>query len=139
MNFWYIDAHINDPVARRAYIETAFNRDFDPVFERRSKIPFLLDWYESFAFFQGDISKVPGLVTLMSVAFPFWLLILLGGVLIFKKSKLWITLVPLAALLFTVMLGPLAYGRYIYPFVALYPVLIGLPLLPVRRSHNTTT
>jgi hypothetical protein len=135
MGFWYIDAFINDPSVQRRYIETSFNTDFDPLFERKSKIPFLLDYYESFARFEGNISKTPILVTFMSVAFPLWLLILLGGILIYKNNGLVITLAPLAALLFTVMLGPLAYGRYIYPFTALYPMLFGLPFLARLRRR----
>ena len=129
MGFWYIDSHINDPIIMRRYIETSFNTDFDPVFERKSKIPFLMQKYENFAWFIEDITRAPVLVTFMSVAFPFWLLIVTGAILIFKKSRLWITLVPLAALLFTVIIGPLAYGRYIYPIVALYPMIFGLMLI----------
>ena len=126
MGFWYLDAWINDPMVRRTYIEMAFNTDFDPPFTRRSKIPFLLDMYQKFANVEGDINKAPVVLILMSVALPFWLLVFVFGVLFYQRSRLWIVLAPLASLLFTVMLGPLAYGRYIYPFVALYPAIVGL-------------
>jgi hypothetical protein len=59
MGFWSIDGHINDPGVGRRYIETGFNTDFDPLIERKSKWPALLDLYEKFAGFQGGITRVP--------------------------------------------------------------------------------
>jgi hypothetical protein len=115
----------------RAYLKTYLR---DILFaEQYPQLPTIKKFYDEFANAR-PFSNWPIIGLIINPAFPFSFMLVIGSLLLFKKSRLWVALIPTAGLLFTLMAGPVAYGRYIFPFVAIYPLILGSLYLMDRKE-----
>lgn len=129
--YWYPNDALPDTTTYRKYIEVYTGGDisFD------SKLPRLLEFLKNFGM-ESSYQKIPGLSMLFSPAIYFWILLFLSTVSIYTKHyKFFPALLPLAALFLTLMLGPVALLRYLYPIILCTPVIC---VMYANDSHNAT-
>lgn len=120
---WYQNANSIDPYSKREYIEINV---FENLFSRESKLPVLQKYYEGVASFRL-FEKIPPIINIFSINFPFWLLIICLFVNIYNKNHKNVTILMLILLLWlTYLLGPVSNCRYVLPFMMLYPFLLKL-------------
>lgn len=130
--YWYPDACSIDDFSKRIYIETNIYQVDFYSFERQSKLPILLSFYEIVASYDA-FKNVPLLSNIFSISTPIWVLV--GGlfvILLKKERKGIIVLAPQLLLWFTYLAGPVSNFRYIFPIFILYPISLTLILDP----HN---
>ena len=137
VGYWYPDIMHPDPYSHRAYIETWMWDVSEFRFSRRSKLPWLIDVYESMI---GDVvfQKVPVLSVVFSIGAPFWFLTVCISVCASKRR--WrLALVFLLGFMYwlTFMGGPVANLRYIYPVIASYPIYLAAIVQPHLFSART--
>ena len=124
--FWYPLASTVDPFSDRFYIETDIGI-CAYQFERDSKIPFLMDFYEKI----GDFSALdkPIIRVLFGINTPIWVMLIGILLLLVKKDyKKIIVFMPALLLWATYLLGPVSYFRYVYPNFVLYALFIAIVL-----------
>lgn len=117
--YWYPNDVLPDTTTYRKYIEVYTGGDvtFD------SKLPRLLEFWEDFGM-ESSYQKLPGLSMLFSPAFYLWILLFLSTVSIYTGQYKFLTaLLPPAALFLTLLLGPVALLRYLYPIILCTPVI----------------
>ena len=122
---WYQNAESVDPFAERDYIEINI---FENLFNRDSKLPTLRKYYEAVASFE-IFEKIPNVINIFSINFPFWMMIISLFVSVYKKfyDGMW-SIVLMLLLWSTYLLGPVSNCRYVLPFMMLYPFLLVLML-----------
>lgn len=122
---WYQNAESVDPFAERDYIEINI---FENLFNRDSKLPTLRKYYETVASFE-IFEKIPNVINIFSINFPFWMMIISLFVSVYKKfyDGMW-SIVLMLLLWSTYLLGPVSNCRYVLPFMMLYPFLLVLML-----------
>lgn len=117
--YWYPNDILPDTTTYRKYIEvyTGTGITFD------SKIPWLLDKIEQFGM-ESSYQSIPGLSMLFSPGFYVWILLFMCAHSFYQKHwKFFTVLLPLAALFLTLLLGPVALLRYMYPIMLCVPVI----------------
>lgn len=120
--YWYPNDTLPDTTTYRKYIEVYTGGDI--TFE--SKLPGLLEKLESFGM-ESSYQTIPGLSMLFSPAAYLWLLLFLCAVNFYRKRwNFFIAILPPAALFLTLLLGPVALLRYLYPIILCVPVLCGM-------------
>lgn len=127
LGYWYPDNTNPDEFSRRVYIETNINK-YKPflIGERDSKLPALYNFYQIFA--DGvEPQKIPVASALFGIGYPVWFLIFAAGMLIVKrKRKMVLILLPAFFMWLTFMAGPVSNLRYIYATMACYPVYLSV-------------
>ena len=126
---WYPDAQTPDPYSNRDYIETfqwgKIEIDkFD--FTRRSKLPFLLDFYEHIADY-SLFNRIPILRMLFSISTPIWVILfcIAASIGTGNHQHLPALVLPLLVWL-TFLLGPVSICRYVFYAIHQYPLYIGI-------------
>lgn len=137
--YWYPDACSIDDFSKRPYIETYIYDIEYYTFERQSKLPKLLSFYEKVASYDA-FKNVPLLSNIFSISTPVWVLIGCLFVILLKKERKGIViLAPQLLLWFTYLAGPVSNFRYIFPIFILYPISFALILDPhsmLKESKN---
>ena len=124
---WYQFSKLEDPISKRALIET-YNYGYNDEY-RDSKIPFLYAYYESIANYEL-LDKIPFISWIYSLALPIWLILFLLLYFLRQKEILkTLILLPLITLWLTYLVGPVSNFRYILPLIMLYPLLVTLPFI----------
>lgn len=122
--YWYPLAKTMDPYSNRVYIETNIGES-PYVFERDSKLPWLLKYYEGVASFSS--LDLPILRTIFGINTPIWVILLGIALLIVKRDyKKIMIFMPAFFLWGTYLFGPVSNFRYIYPIFALYPLFFAV-------------
>ncbi|MBR3366366.1 MAG: hypothetical protein IKG66_01055 [Lachnospiraceae bacterium] len=122
--YWYPLAETVDPYSQRAYIETGIYKCDEYTFERQSRLPDLLAWYEKVASYEA-LADVPVVSMLYSIALPLQLLILTAGFLFSRgRGRQIACLLPAAFLWLTFIAGPVSNFRYVFPIMLLYPLYL---------------
>ncbi len=129
MGFWFIDDVSHAKIygegleSRQGYLLT----DTKPGFgvEHISYFPFLENIYEK-AFSANEYQSIPVLSILFSPALYFWILlaIMLASLYLKRKNVMYVSLFAFAYYA-TMLLGPCALIRYMFPIVLTAPILIG--------------
>ncbi len=134
-SYWYPGDILPDATSYRKYIEVYCNGDvsFD------SKIPWLFEQVEAFGM-ESSYQNIPGLSVLFSPAIYLWILLYLCADHIYQKRYkiLIILLVPIAFFL-TMLLGPLALLRYLYPIILCTPLICALQKHLISDNQNEDT
>lgn len=136
--YWYPDANSVDDYAKRKYIESFVTDipDFEYKVVRDSKLPKLLELYETVASYEAFQTK-PVVANFFSISTPIWLMVAGICVLSWKKKKEFIVpFLPVLGLWLTYLLGPTSNFRYLFPIIAIYPLLIAF-VLQVKKSEST--
>ena len=83
---------------------------------------------------QDSFGNIPVLSSLVSIYMPVWAVILCIAV-IFRQRKfsLLIPLAMLAVFIGSLLLGPVACIRYIFPLLVMCPLLLALPFIKAKR------
>ena len=136
--YWFVDADSIDKYAGRPYLEDGAFIDNEP--QRYEILPGSLSfvkmppckWEKAYNFYHNFasykyVSKMPIVKTLLSLSFPFVLMVFTSFSLIYKRlyNKLLVVLLPFMYLM-TFLLGPVSNLRYIYPFMMIYPIFLVL-------------
>lgn len=124
--YWFQDANTRDQFSNRKYLEVdVMERYLYPV-KRESKLPQLADFYYRVAGFYS-IEDKPLIVIIESMATPIWFIfIALYMILARKEYKRILTLLPMAFLWLSFIVGPVCCFRYIVPIYLLYPFLLAV-------------
>jgi len=134
LGFWYADAEPQDRIHNRGYLSTGF-RSTEYVQDhvaRESKLPWLMEWYDSFAVDTG-FASVPLFSSLFSIGLPICFIhVAMAWCFHQKLWRLLLLSLPSLFLWLTFLAGPIAAGRYVFPFMLVYPVLMGC--LMVRKG-----
>jgi len=126
--YWYPNDVLPDTTTYRKYIEIYTGADI--TFE--SKFPWLLEKLEAFGM-ESSYQFLPGLSMLFSPGFYIWILLFLSAHSIYhKKKRFFIIMLPPAALFLTLLLGPVALLRYLYPIILCVPVICSM--IPVMEE-----
>lgn len=102
--------------------------------ERNTLFPAYDDYLRSVS---KDIiqDKVPLVSTILSEAFPFVVLLIVGSYLIIKKRYSYLlVLVPILSFWGTMILGPLCAIRYAFPVIVCVPVMLSLLFLDEKEK-----
>lgn len=129
---WYPNDILPDTTTYRKYIEIYCNGavSFD------SKFPKLLESLERFGM-ESSYQTLPGVSTLFSPAFYLWLLMLFGTICLYRKQfNRLIPLLPLIGIWGTLLLGPVALFRYMYPLILATPLIYSIPFLSTQTEHD---
>lgn len=100
--------------------------------ERHSLLPGYESYLRSVSI---DLSheKIPVISFILNQAFPFWMMIFVGSLLLYKKRyKEMIPLLLILGFWGTNLLGPLIAIRYAYPIIVCVPTMAGLLFYPKR-------
>lgn len=126
--YWYPDACSIDSFSQRQYIETGiYGSDFY-TFERQSKLPTLLSFYEKVANYDA-FKNIPILSNIFSISTPIWVMLCSLFVVLLKKKKEGIIILALPLLFWlTYLAGPVSNLRYVFPLFVLYPLFFVLIL-----------
>lgn len=126
--YWYPNDALPDTTTYRKYIEIYTGADI--TFE--SKFPWLLEKLEAFGM-ESSYQFLPGLSMLFSPGFYIWILLFVSAHGIYhKKRKVLIIMLPPVALFLTLLLGPVALLRYLYPIILCVPVICSM--IPVMQE-----
>lgn len=121
-HYWYPSDILPDTTTYRKYIEIYTGSDI--TFD--SKAPWLLDKIIAFGM-DSSYQNIPGISIIFSPAIYLWILLYLCAVHIYeKKYRLFIVLLVPIAFFLTMLLGPLAILRYLYPIILCTPVICAL-------------
>ena len=129
---WYPNDILPDTATYRKYIEVYCNGavTFD------SKFPLLLKVIEHIGM-ESIYQYVPGISILFSPGFYLWIL-MFGAAIGFysKKYKNLIPFIPLLGLFCTLLLGPVAILRYMYPLLLSAPLISSLLLYSAKKEPS---
>ena len=139
--YWYPDACSIDVFSERAYLETNIRKCDSYSFERQSKLPNLLSYYEKVASYDA-FKNIPLVSNLFSISTPIWVLISCLFVILLKKEREGIIiLAPQLLFWLTYLAGPVSNFRYIFPLFILYPISFALIFDPhsmLKKAENET-
>lgn len=135
---WFPDAAYPDRFSQRRYIEDWVIEWGGFEIQRQSKLPWLLEYYESFARNESILQISPVLRTITSIGTPIWVIF---SVVVFAltKKKL-VSVIPLllpASLWLTFLFGPVSNVRYMYPLIAAYPLYIAIIAMVMAKTVKT--
>lgn len=124
---WYPFSKAIDPYARREYIEAGtMNIEGYYGFSRESKLPGLLDFYESvkdFSAFEGNAL----LRIVFNLAFPIWAVLFFAAFSWFRRgAPQLLVFLPVIFYWMTFLLGPVSNLRYVIPEIMMLPLLLGI-------------
>lgn len=128
VDYWYPDASVPDPYAKRAYIETSAieQLDFFSV-SSENHLPVVRAFYDEVAAHTHWSMNLPVVEYFYSIAFPFMTLILCLYLAVRGKNRTSILpLTLLVALFLTYLLGPVSIFRYLYPYYLSMPLYFGM-------------
>lgn len=118
---YYPKDNLPDTQVYRVYLELRSRTDI-PI---ESKMPKLFDLLEDLCL-NSSYYRIPGAYLLFSYGFAFWIILFAFGKLIiektYEKSPPFIAIFLLYA---TILAGPVALLRYMYPIMICVPLLIG--------------
>jgi len=131
--YWYPDAKTPDEYSKAAYIEDGITYNEFYLFERESKIPWLLEFYQNIANY-SLLGGIPVINVITSVSLPIWFLLAMLAILLSRRMyRDMLTVLPSVLLWGTYILGPVSNFRYILPIFALYPFYL---LLALRKKDG---
>lgn len=135
IQYWWQGADVNDIFTRIPYVEMQVQ---DSV-GRFNFAPMWKDFYQHFVNMEF-YEKLFGFRWMFCLATPLWLILGSGAALLIQKKTEYLRCILLLLLyLATFYLGPVSIARYIFPFMVLYPLLIGMPFMREGRReplHN---
>lgn len=140
--YWYQGANPYDPYAQREYVETSLRSEKSGL-TREEFLPVTYTFYSQFSIIE-DYDSIPFIIRWMfCLATPIWLMLACGAALLYQGNRCYIRcLIPLLLFWMTYLLGPVSNARYIFPFMALYPILISLPFTasepPASVPHSNS-
>lgn len=128
IQLWYPGSTAVDPYSEREYIETNIYASEYCSGERAGRFPGLLSYYE-------DVSKysswmgLPVISVLFALWTPVWLLVICFFILAARGriEKTLVLFIPFFLWL-TYMAGPVSCTRYMFPIMALYPLITAITI-----------
>ena len=125
--YWYPNDVLPDTTTYRKYIEVYTGADI--TFD--SKFPWLLEKLTAFGM-ESTYQVLPGISMLFSPAIYIWILFFLGAhCFCHKKRQYFLLILPLISLFLTLLLGPVALLRYLYPIILCVPIICSM--IPVMQ------
>ena len=138
---WYINDTTSASIygsgleTRMGYLLTTYAGGYGIVHE--SRLPWLEALLEK-AFSANAYQKLPVVSYLFSPALYFWILVICTvGFFKSRNGYAFILAGFLWCLYLTVLAGPCVLIRYMYPFVACSPLLIGMLLMSMREKYRS--
>ncbi|MCL2739782.1 MAG: DUF6020 family protein [Oscillospiraceae bacterium] len=112
---WYLDS----PVPRYSHDGGGYFH-IEPINGNRSGFPFV-NIAKTYSKINKNIeaSNIPLVSNLTSFTVSIMAMLLVMLLLIYRKSKIWVVMLPLAVYWFTNLFGPVAFARYLMPYVIL--------------------
>lgn len=130
--YWYPNDTLPDTTTYRKYIEVYTGADI--TFD--SKLPWLFKKLEAFGM-ESSYQLLPGISMLFSPGFYVWVLLFLSAHCFYhKKNQFFTIILPPAALFLTLLLGPVALLRYLYPIILCVPVICSM--IPKMQKAGET-
>jgi hypothetical protein len=124
--YWYPDTKQPDAYSNRDYIETYIYENHG--IERHSKIPWLLNLYESLVN-KVEQQKIPVVGFLFNIGAPIWFVFFWMIMCRLKgRGDATVFLLPAVVIWLTFLLGPVANLRYMYPLMLASPIYLGMLL-----------
>lgn len=125
--YWYPNDVLPDTTTYRKYIEIKHDGD-DIVLD--SRWPWLYEKLYSFGM-ESSYQKIPVLSMMFSPAVYVWILLFLCTVSLYRHKRRFLSMIVVPTALFlTILLGPVAILRYIYPIILCVPLLCVLCFSP---------
>lgn len=126
--YWYPNDVLPDTTTYRKYIEVYTGGDI--TFD--SKFPWLLEQLKAFGM-ESSYQFLPGVSMLFSIAFYTWILLFICAYCFYNKiNRIFIIMLPPAALFLTLLFGPVVLLRYFYPIILCVPVICSM--IPVMQD-----
>lgn len=144
IGLWYPDMNEPDSEAYHPYWEyhSSIQREPEWIIPQRTALKGfekLSDYYANMTY-NNSYQKIPVISMLYSSGFYVWMmLILITYICYIREVEL---LFPVSFVFFlwlTLLLGPVVLYRYVYPIVAVMPILIGILVMAVRRKISEQT
>jgi len=132
---WFPDAAYPDQFSQRQYIEDGIIEWGGFGIERQSRLPWLLEHYESFARNESILQRLPVLRVITSIGTPIWVIFSVVLMILTKKKR--VCIIPLLlpiTLWFTFIFGPVSNVRYMYPLIAAYPLYLAVIVMAVAKA-----
>ena len=104
--------------------------------ERNSKLPAYEEYLRNVSY-ELIQDKAPVVSTILNEAFPFWLMMVVASVLLYRRQ--YERLVPLllvAGFWGTTLLGPLIAIRYAYPIIVCVPTMFSMICMEYKNTEN---
>ena len=143
IGYWYPDMNYPDPAAYHPYWEYTNTKPVEGMdwvlIQRKTPegLQWLADFYSKLTY-GNSYQKIPVVSMLFSSGAVIWSLLLYVAWGIYtRKYRLLLPAMPALGLLLLLLFGPVVIYRYIYPLVALVPLLIGTAIAePPEPERN---
>lgn len=104
--------------------------------ERNSKLPAYEEYLRNVSY-ELIQDKVPVVSTVLNEAFPFWLMMVVASVLLYRRQyERLVPLLLIAGFWGTTLLGPLIAIRYAYPIIVCVPTMFSMICMEYKNTEN---